>query len=532
MAGAMGSRAGVVLPAVRRGGRQTVAAAGRLAWGTVRDGLVDMHGLARGTRALLAFGYSLVLLGLASVLLDELVPRMFSRLPRLQAQFFDSSPQLLMVYHRTSGPFWWLPAPLGVMFEQRATATIPLLIAAIAVFIVGWGLVLTGASDCGRRVFLPLLALYGLHLLLIPAYLGHPLELGLGMIGLEFLALSAGDSPRTLVALEFLAVLLVAAPAGLYVMTHASERWRRYPILEFAGWVLATPCFIAVLILAVPTMRAQDRLAVILPVAVEFAYLGAAGAAWLGMLLSFLVGVDTVTLAVESGEAVAHRLRRRVAEGTFHRLVVILILVAVTLAIALFVEERVGPADVLNPNTWYFLIVFDLPPILIAAWTFWHLRRHERRGHAAVVGAALTIGWLIWLAAALVARLSGGQDFVGAAVSAPGVLPPGTLFVVLATYSVMTFGARFVRLQGKPETRGERALFYLGVVLLSLGALVFMSAQRIQATHAPNLALQTLYDNLSTVGLFLVAPLYFAWTFWRRRLWRQAQSPERQLGSC
>jgi hypothetical protein len=243
------------------------------------------------------------------------------------------------------------------------------------------------------------------------------------------------------------------------------------------------------------------------------------------MLLSFLVGVDTVKLAVENGEAVARRLHRRVSEATFYRLVVLLMLLAVALSVVLFFEEGVRPADLLNPNVWYFLIVFDLPPIPVAAWTLWHLRSQERRGHAAIVGAALIVGWLIWLAAVLVAYLSGGQDFVGAAVAAPGVLPPGTLFVILATYSVMTFGARFANAadaQRSPETRGGRALVYLGVVLLSLGALVFMSAQRLQGTNAPNLALQTLYDNLSTVGLFLVAPLYFAWTFWRRRFWRHA----------
>jgi hypothetical protein len=161
-----------------------VDAAGRWAVGWANrkfDELtVDTAGLSDGHRRLTIVGYVATIGLLVAILLSDLVSQ--SQLP------FE---------------------------DYRGIHHVPIILIGLfgATFVVGWAFVLTGASDAGRRVFLPVLLVCALQASsIVPANIKGPL------------------------VLAFLAVGLVAGVWG------PTDMWQRHPIIEFLVWmvVLAT----------------------------------------------------------------------------------------------------------------------------------------------------------------------------------------------------------------------------------------------------------------------------------------------------
>ena len=281
-----------------RYGRRPFVWTGRQAWGAIRPGLVDLRGLPRGTQVLLIAGYVVVLLCLALVLLLELFPEMRSRLPQIQPGLLAmSTTSLDMRYIPTSGPFGWLPSPLGVRLGGRVDGTIPLLLVAALACFVGWGLVLTGASDCGRRVFVPLVALFGIHLQVLTGFLGNPSALGLVTIAGGFLGFSATDHPEPASRSRYWRSSWWRYRPEPHLLTHRSSRWRDHPLLEFLFWTLVGPLLIVAIVLSMPGIPVEVRPGLLFPLAVEFTYLSAIGGAWIGMLLAVFFGSTRSTLA-------------------------------------------------------------------------------------------------------------------------------------------------------------------------------------------------------------------------------------------
>lgn len=506
----MGRRAAVVLPSIRRHARPTLRRAGRLAAAPVRAGLVDLHGLPRGSQILLVFAYTAVLLCLGFAMLLELRPDLAARLPSLQSPILTTQPQFEMRYVPASGPLWWLPAPLGVMMGWHFYASVPLLLMATIACFIGWGLVLTGASDCGRRVFLPIAVLFALHLQVMLAYLGSPSSLGILSIGGEFVALSAQSTPVLRVAYQVMALLLVAVPVGLHLRTHRSRHWRDHPILELVGWTLIAPAIILLITFTLPDLFWWVRVGVPFPLAVQFTYLSAIGGAWMGMLLVVYLAVDTVNLALELGQGAADGLQRRLTEMAFLRVSGALVVLAGALGL-IGLLFGFGPEDLRSIGPIYFMIVLVLPPMPLAVWVIWRMSRHGWTAPVASAALGLAGGWVAWAAALLLALSTLGQDFLGFVVSAPGLIPPGTLFILLLLYGVLTFGARYANAEGGQMPRAGRGLLFLGVVMLILSTLLYVSATR-------NEALQAINDALTLVALIFLAPAYFAWTLVRRIL--------------
>jgi hypothetical protein len=96
--------------------------------GALRAGPVDTSDLPRRTRTLVTLGYLGVFALLAATLAFEL--------------FGDAMPRFV----RSSDP------------QRPESWPLPILVAAAVGMLLGWALVLTGATDCGRRAFLGLTA--------------------------------------------------------------------------------------------------------------------------------------------------------------------------------------------------------------------------------------------------------------------------------------------------------------------------------------------------------------------------------------
>ena len=58
---------------------------------------------------------------------------------------------------------------------------------------------------------------------------------------------------------------------------------------------------------------------------------------------------------------------------------------------------------------------------------------------------------------------------------------------------------------------------YLGLLILVLASLLFVSAQRAVPGGQPNGQLQQVFDTLFALSVFVLGPQYLAWIIWRRR---------------
>ncbi len=108
-----------------------------------QEGIIDLSGLSRSQRGLIWLGYGSVLFFLVVGLFFELVG---ASLPHVQFDIPNTSEGL----------------------SARELVAIPMLVlgAESIAFILGWSLVLTGASDCSRRIFIPVMGLFILQLLI------------------------------------------------------------------------------------------------------------------------------------------------------------------------------------------------------------------------------------------------------------------------------------------------------------------------------------------------------------------------------
>jgi hypothetical protein len=257
----------------------------------------------------------------------------------------------------------------------------------------------------------------------------------------------------------------------LHLWRAGTPRWRDHPLIEFAAWATATPAFIAAWLWLGPLHRpdAWDQgiagfipfaAALFLYVGAVFLYVGAIVVAGIGLLFALLLGTEPVSLAVDIGRGVVKFLTQRMADAAFRRLALTMLVPAAVGGLFLWWREAMDVPDWWQqPVEYWVVLIACSPPLFVAGWTLRRRLADAWTTDAARFAAALTVGWTVWIAALLVAEFSRGQDFFGWALSAPGVIPPGTLFVALTAYNVMTAGARFANREGRlaPRTGGDGA---------------------------------------------------------------------------
>ena len=343
----------------------------------------------------------------------------------------------------------WMPISEHLRGTSR-TGTAPILsiAAAFMASITGWAFLLTGASDVGRRAFVPAAILYA-YVILVPT------RETIRLLGLPpFLVTIAG-------------VVLVIVPVGVYLLTHRSRRWRERPDIELVAWLVAPCLYVAATAFLLAMMgrttwsAALVRDALLMLEASSPVFLTAA------IMLAVFLAPEPVNMAVDIGRTLALTARRHLRPAMFGRLS----LAAAILPIAIPLVVTMWDPRVLNRlSAIPFLVAVFGPPLALAAWAI--QRRLSGRWTERTAAWGHACGVTICVVAGLFAlAVASKQDLTGWALGTIGVLPPLLLFVMLVVFSVMTFGARFANCDGERAPRTTRMLLYFGVIMLTLSAL-------------------------------------------------------------
>lgn len=408
-------------------------------WASLR---LDLADLPPAYRRLALLGYGLALLLILALGLFELVG---AWLPR--TEFATSG------YERT-------------LHLSVPAAAPPLYLLG---WVVGWALLLTGASDCRKRIFLP-----------IGAYFTLVWLAGSGIANAE------GNS-------GFLLWLLPLLLLGLRAVSGRLAFWRSAPGLEFLLWAAALAAY--------PLSRGSDG-----PTQAATLYTSLAGVYIAGLPFWFWLGADGAGGVLQTangllaalGQALGERLERLTG-----RLVGLLAGVSLLLA---FVDRPLWALPV-------GLLLLGLAGVGIG--------RMLGRGPDSPRRYLL---WLIFCAFVFTAFLDLTINDIDTDVNSIALrlagLPPGISFGLLLLYDIFTAGARFAGADGRRLPRRSRVLIYLGVIVLA-AAFTFL------ALHVYDVERSAPHDlvarNIGTVtlgglvvgglGLLLVRG---------RRLWRVA----------
>jgi hypothetical protein len=220
-----------------------------------------------------------------------------------------------------------------------------------------------------------------------------------------------------------------------------------------------------------------------------------------------LLGLEAVDAAARLARQVVAAVRRRLAGGRFGTLV----------AMVLLVHPVVSFALILNDGAWW---VMDLLVSLLVVLGALALRLS---GRLSVLAASLLLA-ISLISPALTLGLSQPfreTDMTTAVVSVAGVatnvVPAALLFVGLAAYDVLNFGARYANVDGRIMPRGGRVLMYFGAVLLVTAFVLFFLNARVASTGQPDDTLELLIDMPFFGGLVFLGLPYLAWMVWKRR---------------
>jgi len=380
----------------------------------------------------------------------------------------------------------WLPSVTYAYGKFRLLAPGPTVQVAVASFVLAWSLLLTGATDFGWRLFVPILVLFAFDLV--------------------FLASAGGPGPLTSL-LVGVGVLLLLTAVTVRIGQAKVPRWRDRPLVEFVGWAVALSLFVGLVLTLAPAERSRDVLLARLPI---FGVII--------MPLWLLFGIEPARLGVEIAARSVRALRTRLGNTRFRRLAAasailpVLFLAGIWAAIP---ASRPGWAPgyeiaaVLYAPGWTW-------PFFLMGWTAFRLLRRRWSDETAAVGLGLTVATLVLLAAFLVAGTS-GQDFVGFALLASGLFNPLVLYVVLMTYNILTVGRSFASAEGRATPRSGRVLVYFGAVILILCSALLPATQRPAAARQSGDNLQVFIDAMFAYGVVTLGPGYLVWIAWRRR---------------
>ena len=432
----------------------------------LRERLVRTHDLPRGVRLLTLLGY----ISVVSLLIVQLFLDLYGgKLPHVR--FHDVRGQLLSV-----------PLP-GIVFSTLA-------------FVLGWALLLTGASDCRRRVFLPIVGVFVFHLLVLSPY--------------PFFRVSGyeGEGGTTLWGL--LAVLLVGVPVTLHFFTRRTRYWSDAPLLEFAAWLAVGLVFTALLFNGDSLQLAAAQL-----------YNAFFFLALFGGLFFFLSGLELADFAVSATRGIVMWLGYRLPSWVIHVLVIpptlaLLFLLSVALlggGELLFESGNTTPGSRTGGLALLVVSLFCALPLL---WGLRTLLARRWTIRATRILLAYTCA-LVVILAGIWQLATTGQDFTEAALSAINVLPPGLLFVGLMTLDVLNFGVRFANTEGRIMPRTGRVTLYFGSALLMICFALFFLNLRMAHTGKTETSLEELNIASLVLGTMLLGLPYFVWVVWKRR---------------
>lgn len=421
---------------------------------TLRKRVVDLRLLSPSMRVLIIFGYACVAAALGATLYLEFTVRGSGGVE----------------YPYTEGGL--VRTPVEVM-----------VISSIALSL-GWAFFLAGASDCRRRIFIPIGLLFAAQWILFSPIEGDWAILpGLG------------------------GLLLVLGAIGAHLVSSRSTYWRELPVLEFAAWL--TLMLVSVLWLFL--LQSREETAIGLDLALSFPQV-------LSIPFWLLLGVEATDIGITLARYVTVRLQR-VLPGIRR---VSLALLG-WLGIRAFAFSALVVASGEEDNFVGFWGVSELLvslALLAAALVLTIPMLAGILGRRTIV-TLLTLSLSTPIATlGMTTALLPNLDPLGGALTAigvgAGILPAALLFVGVAAYDVMNFGIRYANVDGRLMPRTGRVLMYFGAVLLVAAYVMFYLNTEVVRTGEPHESLSLLIDVPFMAGVVFLGVPYLLWVLIRR----------------
>lgn len=439
----------------------------RLAWyipnrlflSEAREAIVDLRGLPLNTQVLAIFGY----VGLFSLLSLTLLVELFG----------DSFTAVSFT------------VPEGDLYSEKQVPLLAMALASLA-FILGWAFLLTGATDCRRRIFFPAVGLFAIQLIFLTPIEGN-------------MAAALGC---------FLAIPAIGLLIAFYFLAPRWPFWRDWPIVEFIAWAL-----FAAFLMGLLWFFNQTNEAVASSLHAAFTLL---------LLLSVGFWVVSGVLITDMATGLARwfvsALDGWLPGSTLRALVIALLLVrpVADITLALLIP------DTNNPIAWGLLIDGVLAiPLLLAIPALWLAGRWDTRMAARLLGLGLATP-IFSLGMAMALKGKDITDLTSLVLEGVNIFPPTLMFVALNAYGALTFGSRFATEDGKIMPRTGRLFLYLGLVLLLTAFTLFFVNVQDVATGQPD---SMMHDIIN--GAFGISAVVFGLPY---LLWIAVRRPERLIG--
>jgi hypothetical protein len=412
-----------------------------------RNTVIDVNQLPRQLRWLTIAGYGIVAVLLVLVIVLELIGA--------------GLPQVVFAVRAFEG--------------EDITGRVPYLVLGLfgVCNALGWAFILTGASDCRRRVFIPVVTVFVLQWLIT-----------ISNVESEDRFFSLIDMPLFCLVLLFLL---------LFLFTRRLAIWSRYPLIEFGFWV---------------TVMGMHMLMV-----------GLSGESWAGTADSLLtvvtglvlvaapfwfwLGIDAADAVKEYAYSATHRLQLSLTPTQIRRIVPALMAVLVVAGVAL----------VLINLPYLVVAVLVLPCLLIVSLLLFVMRRWTTT-------AAVRLFWVTIVVAiysVFVILAIEGSDINEVVLGTAGLIPAPVIFTVLLLYDVMTFGTRAASQDTPMMPLSGRLLMYLGVVMLTVGFTVVMFNVRAAGSNELVGGFKSIIETTILLSLVVLGPLYLIRVFWQSR---------------
>lgn len=352
-------------------------------------------------------------------------------------------------------------------------------------FSLGWAFFLAGASDCRRRIFIPIALLFAIQWVLFSPDPG-------------------GSGWATLSGLG--GVILILGMVGLHFFSSRSGYWRELPVLEFIAWLV----LMLVSILSLFFLQNREEAAVGLDSALSFPQV-------LSIPFWFLLGIEAVDIGITLSRYVTARVQR--ALPLLRKALLLLLGWLFIRAFAFFALVGTSEEGDTFLGYWGTAELLVSLAILAVALVLTIPVLTGRLGQRTIV-TLLTLSLSTPVATlGMTTALLPDLDPIGGILTAigvgAGILPAALLFVGLAAYDVMNFGIRYANVDGRFMPRTGRVLMYFGAVLLVAAYVMFYLNTEVVSTGETEGNLSVLIDIPFMMGVLLIGIPYLIWTLVR-----------------
>lgn len=360
----------------------------------------------------------------------------------------------------------------------QQTPFVVMIVSSLAL-VLGWAYILTGATDCKLRIFLPIVLLFGLQL---------------------FLMVPTGNALWIWVCTApTMVIFLVLA----YLLTQKRRLWRDFPLLEFSFWGCVFLAFSALFWLFQETNESVAG------------YLNASlgGLNLLTWPFWVVSGLTMVDLVVSIARAMI-RLLRRLFPGNFLRALSVFLIATRPAVGILALILAPNSADLGPEDSLFFDAVLSIPLILLMGIMIL-CRRWNARNALVILGLSLASPIFI-LGAVMALKGFNIGDPLELTMQGLGISTSQLIFVALMAYNVFNLGSAFANIEGRVMPRSGRIHLLFGFALLMTSTTIFfINSRDVSSGELGGMVYDTI-DQLFALSLVFLGIPFLIWMALRR----------------